>query len=205
MNEFVLVDAIGCLGADLLEEHLEKKEKLRGRVRKQKKMQLFRWAAAAAACFLLIVSASIGYQYIPTRYELDYSYIGSNGENINIADENVWIYYVDGTGIKRERVTVPCTAENVFITWKHLNGIGDEVKLISFKIVSNGIESSFELMGENVTSYKPGDWFAVNITISENIKNYGHGGKYDALMQSLKRSMTEYSGIDFDEVNIILE
>jgi hypothetical protein len=205
MNVCVLADAISWLDADMLEQHLKKKGLWKIQSTKQKKTNVISWVAAVVASLLLVTSLGIGYQYIPTRYELDYSYTGNNGEEVGVLDENVWIYYVDGSGVKRKRVTLPCTAENVFITWKHLNGIGDDVKLICYEIVSNGTERPTQIAGEDVIGYTPGDRFTANITVSKTIENYGQGSGYNKLLETLKRSMTSYSNIDFDEVNIILK
>ena len=121
-----------------------------------------KWASLAAACMVLVVMATFAMQYIPTEYNLNYSYVDATGRETYIADKNVWIYYVDKGEIERERVKLPCTAENVFITWKHLNSVGDEVELIECKIVSNGNESTSEFEGQGVANYEPGDYFVLN-------------------------------------------
>ena len=138
-------------------------------------------------------------QYIPTEYNLNYSYEGDNGEEKYIASKSVWIYYVDNGKIERERVKLPCTAQNVFITWKHLNNIADDVKLLDCKIISNGSESTSEFEGEGVVNYEQGDYFILNITVTANLQSHKN---YVELVKSLEKSMTEYSNIDFDEVNV---
>ena len=160
-----------------------------------------KWASVAAACMVLVVMATFAMQYIPTEYNLNYSYVGANGKETYIADKNVWVYYVDNGDIERERVKLPCTAENVFITWKHLNNIGDDVKLIECKIVSNGNESTSEFEGEGVVNYEQGDYFVLHITVTKNLQSYEG---YEELINSLEKSMSEYSNIDFDEINVRL-
>lgn len=159
-----------------------------------------KWASVAAACMVLVVMATFAMQYIPTEYNLNYSYVDANGRETYIADKNVWIYYVDKGEIERERVKLPCTAENVFITWKHLNTIGDEVELIEYKIVSNGNESTSEFEGQGVANYEPGDYFVLNITVTKNLQSYEG---YELLIDSLEKSMSVYSNIDFDEINVL--
>lgn len=156
-------------------------------------------ASAVAACLVLVIAVTFITQYIPTEYNLNYSYVGANGKEMYIADENVWIYYVDNGDIERERVKLPCTAENVFITWKHLNKISDDVKLIEYKIISNGNEITSEFEGKGVVEYEQGDHLILNITVSEKLKSYDN---QTALIESLKDSMAGYSNIDFDEVNV---
>lgn len=204
MNNYLFIDAVSYLDADLLAEHLERKEKLKRKV-KSKKINILRWSGIAASFCALLFVISVVIQYIPSTYELDYSYTGSNGEDTYISNKSVWIYYAEDSGVKRERVNLPCSAENVFLTWKYLNDIDDDVTLISYEIKSNGVWDSSSFDGENVENYKPGNYYILNITISQNIKNYINDKDYDALITSLKRSMTEYSNIEFDEVNIMFE
>lgn len=205
MNNFLLDDAISCIDGELIEMHLKKRNALRKKKVKNKAPIWMKWSSIAVACCVMLILATFIIQYIPVSYNLDYSYTGSNGEDTYILDENVWIYYVDGSNIKRERVSLPCTAENVFITWKHLNDIGDDIVFVSCKIESNGMESGSSFDGENVDNYKQGDYFVLNILITGNLKDYAKDENYSKLIESLKRSMTEYSNINFDEVNIQFE
>ena len=167
-----------------------------------KKKSWIKWTSAVAACLVVIFMATFFIQYIPTEYNLNYSYEGDNGEETYIASKSVWIYYVDNGKIERERVKLPCTAQNVFITWKHLNNIADDVKLLDCKIISNGSESTSEFEGEGVVNYEQGDYFILNITVTANLQSHKN---YDELVKSLEKSMTEYSNIDFDEVNVIFK
>ena len=58
MNNYLIVDAVSYLDADLLAEHLERKEKLRIKAKNKKKVTLMRWSAIAA-CICLFVVISI--------------------------------------------------------------------------------------------------------------------------------------------------
>lgn len=199
MTQDKLTDAITELDSDILERYVRMKNSLAEK-KKPKHRAWVKWASAVAACFVLVIAVTFITQYIPTEYNLNYSYVGDNGKETYIASENIWIYYVDKGEIERERVKLPCTAQNVFITWKHLNTIGDEVKLIEYKIVSNGNESTSDFEGEGVVNYEQGDYFALNITVTENLQSYED---YEVLIDSLEKSMSEYSNIDFDEINVL--
>lgn len=199
MTQDKLTDAITELDSDILERYVRMKSSLAEK-KKPKHRAWVKWASAVAACFVLVIAVTFITQYIPTEYNLNYSYVGDNGKETYIASENIWIYYVDKGEIERERVKLPCTAQNVFITWKHLNTIGDEVKLIEYKIVSNGNESTSDFEGEGVVNYEQGDYFALNITVTENLQSYED---YEVLIDSLEKSMSEYSNIDFDEINVL--
>ena len=104
MNKYLITDAISYLDADLLAKHLEKKENLKNKASIEKKKSILKWSDIAAACLVGVILATFVVQYIPVSYELDYNYTGSNGEDVYILDKNVWIYYVDGSNIRRERV-----------------------------------------------------------------------------------------------------
>ena len=199
MTQDKFTDAITELDSDILERYVRMKSSLAEKKRPKQRAWL-KWASAVAACFVLVIAVTFITQYIPTEYNLNYSYVGDNGKETYIASENIWIYYVDKGEIERERVKLPCTAQNVFITWKHLNTIGDEVKLIEYKIVSNGNESTSDFEGEGVVNYEQGDYFALNITVTENLQSYED---YEVLIDSLEKSMSEYSNIDFDEINVL--
>ena len=199
MTQDKLTDAITELDSDIIERYVRMKSTLAEK-KKPKHRAWVKWASAVAACFVLVIAVTFITQYIPTEYNLNYSYVGDNGKETYIASENIWIYYVDKGEIERERVKLPCTAQNVFITWKHLNTIGDEVKLIEYKIVSNGNESTSDFEGEGVVNYEQGDYFALNITVTENLQSYED---YEVLIDSLEKSMSEYSNIDFDEINVL--
>lgn len=205
MNEFLLVDAITCIDNDLIEKYISMKSILQKKQDTSKKHKIFRWSAIVAACMIVVILATFIIPYIPVRYELNYSYIGTNGQEIYILDSNIWIYYVDGSNMKRERVTLPCTAENIFITWKYLNNIGDDVELIDYEVVITGMENITDFEGESVANDEQAEHFVLNITVSESIRNYGSGDSYEKLITSLEMSMTKYSKIDFAEVHIILE
>ena len=202
MNNYLFVDAVSYLDVDLLKKHLEKKERLRINPSRKRKRNIIRWTAAVAACVCMLCGTNMIIQYIPVRYELEYIYGGSNGVNEFVLDKNVWIYYVDHSSMKRERVTLPCNAENVFITWKHLNHIGDEVHLLEYELISNTYESSIDYEGEGVANNAPGNYFILNITVSSELRTYAN---YDALVSSLKKTMTGYLNIDIDVIKIDFE
>ena len=202
MNNYLFVDAVSYLDVDLLKKHLEKKERLRINPSRKRKRNIIRWAAAVAAWVCMLCGTNMIIQYIPVRYELEYIYGGSNGVNEFVLDKNVWIYYVDHSSMKRERVTLPCNAENVFITWKHLNHIGDEVHLLEYELISNTYESTTDYEGEGVANNAPGNHYVLNITVSANMKDYADS---DILLSSLKKTMTDYLKINIEVVNIYFE
>lgn len=59
MNNYLFIDAVSYLDADLLAEHLEKKEKLRKGAKNRRKIVLTKWSAVAACFTLVLVCASV--------------------------------------------------------------------------------------------------------------------------------------------------
>ena len=72
MNNYLIIDAISYLEADLLANHLIEKEKLRNKVKSNKKAKITSWSAIASSFALIIVSSFIicssiiGNQEIPS-------------------------------------------------------------------------------------------------------------------------------------------
>ncbi len=182
MNQNI-IDAISDIDEDLIDAYFKTDEKLRKA--KKRKSTYIKWSAAAAACLVLALLAAVIPQYIPAELPVDYEVYffagavetgGTYGENI--PKENVWVYYAKDGKIWRERVRLPQGAQNAFIAWKHLNGIGDEVKLIT---------------------YSTGGGSVLDITLSEPLPQGN-----DLLVPSLEKTMCAYFGTEFDEINILI-
>ncbi len=58
MNNYALIDAVGLLDAELLDKHMEQKERLQMKLQKGKKRAFVKWGALAA-CFALTFAAVI--------------------------------------------------------------------------------------------------------------------------------------------------
>ena len=67
MNKYLVADAISYLDADLLAEHLKKKEKLKNRYNSRKKTSILKWSGVAA-CLCVVVA--IGIILIPMMQNL---------------------------------------------------------------------------------------------------------------------------------------
>ncbi len=55
MNEFLLIDAISCLDADLLEKHLEQKLQIRDQAITKKKRMVAKWSTIAASFVVVLM------------------------------------------------------------------------------------------------------------------------------------------------------
>lgn len=67
MNKYLVADAISYLDADLLTEHLKKKEKLKNRSNSGKKTSILKWSGIAACLCVVVV---IGIILIPMMQNL---------------------------------------------------------------------------------------------------------------------------------------
>lgn len=81
MKDLILMDAISELDADLLEEHLAQKEKLKTKAKRKKKARFIKWAAIAACACLVIGVTMSGFLFGPDNKGDD--------PNGNKGDENV--------------------------------------------------------------------------------------------------------------------
>lgn len=66
MNNYLFIDAVSYLDADLLASHLERKDKLRNKLKSKRKVNILRWSAVAA-CLSVFLIAIIVIDPIPTH------------------------------------------------------------------------------------------------------------------------------------------
>lgn len=197
MNGNMILDAMEYVGDDLIDEYFC----LRSKYEKEKKQRWSKrhWATLVAACLAVVVVGTYAVQYIPKKYDLDYMLQTEYDEMARGAplSENKWIYYINDYGLmRRERVYFenPVLA-NIFITWKHLNGIGDDVKLLSSKTISNRIDPAE--YGGAIGQYPP-DCFISIVSISKSIKKYDN---WERMVDSLRKTLLK----DCDSCQIVLQ
>ena len=63
MNEFLFVDAVGHLDADLLADHLERKESRKARAARKKRMNITRYSSIAASLAVVVLCAVLAYHH----------------------------------------------------------------------------------------------------------------------------------------------
>lgn len=127
-----------------------------------------------------------------------------NGETA-VAYKDVRIYYVDGNEIKETQEYLPLSAEEIFAVWREKNGIGDEVTFGGVKIENNGNTIEYKSNGADVTRHEIGDYFVYNITISKRMEEYYDKIDSELLLDTLKKTMTGYFDIQYDEYHLLLE
>ena len=205
MNINTLLCAINEIDDKMIDEHMDKMEK-NAALREKKKHKVKKWLGGAVTASLSVILLGLFIlRFIPKQYELAYSYKNEAGYEIGLAQANVWVSYLDGPFSKKELVKLPDSPENIFLTWKYLNHIGDDVQLLECRIDDNSSTSSSVIEGQPVVHHQVGDRFVMNIVISESIKTYADGEKLDKLLDTLKHSLADHSALKFDEVNIFIK
>ncbi len=184
---------------------------------KQKKRRSFRYipiAAGAAACLTLVLAIPvIRQELVPDRAEEEYHYllesheelVESMADMVEIAPEYMAfdIWYVDGDQLVSESREFDSTSENKFLAWKELNGIGEDVRFISVKVEDNGYDS-YSDDGMTVT-HVGGDHHIYYLTVSKELEAYYDTTDKALLLDSLQKTMTGGSHLEYDEYHLILE
>lgn len=177
---------------------------MKAKEKKKSHKRIWITASSIAACLALIICLPIIFISMNNMGTDKNNTAGPNDSNngeMAMEQDNIWIYYVDGDEISRERQYLPMAPENIFNAWKEKNGIGAEVEFIRVNIDSDSKTSEKNGMVE----HQIGDYFVYNLTISKSIENYYNVFNKDLLLDSLKQTMTGYSNIEYDEYNLILE
>lgn len=194
MNGNIILDAMDYVGDDLIDDYF----RLRAQYESKKKRPWTRarWASLVAACLAAVMLGTYGVQYIPKRYDLEYEDSRQQG---SWKPRNMWIYHVDQNNeIKRERVRLDVpTIRNRIITWKHLNGIGDEVWVTRTRYKQNNVkrgEDGLLIWDETVDEIR----VTAYITLSDDIKEYDG---YELLLEALKKTELQFA----DECEITLK
>ena len=139
-----------------------------------------------------------------TKADESEAIVEDSSAELAVEEGPVTIYYLDGDTILSEEQHLLYQGSDVFEAWKGKNGLGPEVELLDINAEDNGEESTYEFEGETVVSYKVGDYFVLNITISDEIVPYFETMDRELLLQSLEQTFRGYSMIDYDEFHIII-
>lgn len=169
-----------------------------------------------AASFVLICTVSILINLLHndniitggTESASQTSYILETTEEseTGLMKKNIWIYYVDGETVKKESRYMNISAEEIFDEWKEKNHIGNDVTLSSVSILSDTKDNVSVYKDEPVITHNTtSSYTTYNITISKNIQNYYKDINPKLLLETLKKTMTEYSDTKYDEYNLNFE
>ena len=140
--------------------------------------------AAVAAMLALTMCASLAViPFIPTTLGLDYLTSPSDGTEIAFKEQNAWIYYVENGKQKREYVRLPGSIENVFMAWKHLNGLDENAELL---------DVSWTTDAENQRQ--------VQVQLSTALREHPNS---EALLDSLQKTLARSFGVMTQNVSFV--
>ena len=202
MTKTLVLDAISFLDANIIAEHLKMKQSLTAAPKKKKPLWLK--CSALAAAVAIICLGAIAIQMIPVRLDVDYSTVQNSGKENACGSDVRWIYYVQNSKIKKKAVYIPtCIPETVFLAWKELNGIGNDVEMIEYKLSDNAKMANFYVNGVELKGIEFGsaDTIIMDVTISKSIKNYASGENFDKLIQSLEKTLMSKISKDLKQVS----
>ena len=141
-------------------------------------------AAVAAMLALTMCASLIIIPFIPTTLGLDYLTSPSDGTEIAFKEQNAWIYYVENGKEKREYVRLPGDTQNVFMAWKHLNGLDESAQLL------------------DVTYNDEANWSGRYITVQLSTALRDHPNS-EALLDSLQKTLARSFGVMKQNVSFI--
>ena len=193
-----LLDAIGDVDEELLSDGPRRKRKKRpwlGGV-------IAACAALAVALPVVLLGSGRKNSPLPTNgVNSQEDRVNEIGErwDIGYAVENVEvrIYAVNGGKITFTDMELPGTAESVFDAWKTQNGVGEEVKLLRTEQTDNGETT----VSNGVATHTVGDHFVTRVAVSENLRDYYTEPDGGLLLDSLKRTLAEFTRIGEPEQN----
>ena len=113
---------------------------------------------------------------------------GSDGKEEDIS--SISIYYLGEDGIAVEQ-TEWLSIQDVFNTWRDLNGLGEDVEFINQFLICSADDPT------SVT--------VVNLWISNEIENYYETVDKELLLRSLALTMTEYFDVPEDKFLLSLQ
>ena len=176
-----LFAALGEVDADMLREANEYGRWNRASL-------ALRVCAAVLCCFVIAVAVIMLSPPAPKTYALEYlTYQVVDEQTQEIEDGCVWIYYAQDGKIKKEYIKLPLDITNVFMTWRYLSGIGDEVELIGYMEERANVTTTRGIQRK----YRKADGMKIYITISNELDNY-ISADTENILESLDKTLEEY-------------
>lgn len=196
MKEKRLLNELGNVNDDFIEQAKPKTKNNR-----KKLYAAISAAAATAAVFVAVFAVGNGFlKNVDNDFNNSSAAISNESTNETTLEyRNIDIYYLNGTSTEKASKYLACDPKVIFSEWKKLNNIGDDVRFIKCFINSNGKEE----ISESTAAYIIGDKATLELTISEDIKNYYEKYGEEPLLSSLKKTFTEYSDFCTDYKLII--
>ncbi len=199
MKNNLYTHALDGLDEALLEEHLQQKTRLDTRTQHRN-----RWLTATAACVALM-AISAGAWVMWDHMNAHYDEPAPELKDVEIAQGDVVIHYITPEGHPAHITRyLFCDAQSIFAAWRTQNGLGEDVRLMQTHTSSNGEEWIGEFEGEGVVGYRPGDKMYLTITV-KGLEPYLAAEGGDALLESLKQTLSGYTGLTYETVEVVFE
>ena len=192
-----LVDAIGNINDEYITEARKKNKK-------RNNSKIIRIFAACVGLALILPVMIMGVSELGGGKKTSNDSISNNNPQNEMAVlyDNVNIYFVDDGEIQSESEYLACDPKEVFFMWKDKNGIGTEIVLLDCHIEDNSTTTEHE---DGSVSHTVGDYYELHITVSKELENYYETIDKELLLESLEKTMTGYSGIEYDAYYLHLE
>ena len=200
MNKNLFSDGLGHIDPDAVERMLRIEDDLARKAARRR----YAWVKPvliAAALALILSAVLVVVPFIPKKLDIEY-------QPVKGPDQNVWVYYATENGAqKRERVSLPGGAGNVFEAWKHLNAVDSAVEILGYEEVTDQ-EAGATVVPNTLWEYMKQEFFpasgqkTVTVTLSAQITSCDN---YDALIESLQKTLAKYAGINPEQIRILID
>ena len=200
MNKNLFSDGLGHIDPDAVERMLRIEDDLARKAARRR----YAWVKPvliAAALALILSAVLVVVPFIPKKLDIEY-------QPVKGPDQSVWVYYTTENGAqKRERVSLPGGAANVFEAWKHLNTVDNAVEILGYEEVTDQ-EAGATVVPNTLWEYMKQEFFpasgqkTVTVTLSAQITSCDN---YDALIDSLIDTLAKYAGVDTEQVRILID
>lgn len=206
MNKNLFSEGIGHIDTDAVERLLRIENELEKK-RARRKHAWLKPVLIAAALALLLCAVLVIVPFIPRDLHLDYQML-PEGSDVAYDRGNAWIYYTSKDGeIEREYVSLPLSAQNVFLSWKHLNGLDDTVQMLDCKLEADQIVNAQpvpQTLWEHLSQAfsQNAKQKTMTVTLSAQITSQPN---YKALIESLQKTLAKYAGLSPEQVRILID
>jgi len=200
MNKNLFSDGLGHIDPDAVERMLRMEDDLARKAARRR----YAWVKPvliAAALALTLSAVLVIVPFIPKKLDIEY-------QPVKGPDQSVWVYYPNENGTqKRERVSLPGGAGNVFEAWKHLSEVDDAVEILGYEEVTDAQPSTTVVPGTlweylKQTLSPASGQKTVTVTLSAQITSCDN---YDALIESLQKTLAKYAGVDAEQIRILID
>lgn len=193
INKHKFSDALGQISVDTVERYLQAEQVYLQRTARRRRRLLVCLTAATLA--LIIALGALAIAFIPKTYDLNYEI-----PTHQFANTTVRVYYTDENGeVQSQRVRMPDAYENVFLTWKHLNSVGDEVQIIECQtqteaVVTDGAVDPWDIF----QAFMPAERKTATIKLTSALRDHPDA---QTLLDSLRKTFAAYLSISPEDVS----